>query len=82
MVRFPASEARKQFAGILTRVSARGERVILHRHGQDVAAMVPVEDLELLEALEDRLDIEAARTALEEPGPRVSLAELKAELGL
>jgi prevent-host-death family protein len=82
MHRFPASEARKQLAGILNRVSVGGERVVLHRHGQDVAAVVPVQDLELLEALEDRLDLETAREALEEPGPRVSLAELKAELGL
>jgi len=54
----------------------------LHRHGKDVAAIVPVEDLELLQQLEDRMDLETARKALSEKSPRVSWKKLKAELGL
>jgi len=41
---------------------------VLERHGKAVAALVSVEDLELLEDLEDRLDLEAVRAAREEPG--------------
>lgn len=61
-----ASAVRQQFAGALNRVAFRRDRILLERHGRVVAAMVPVEDLELLELLEERLDIEAARAALAE----------------
>ena len=37
----------------------------MDRNGKDVAVLISVEDLELLELLEDRMDIEAARRALE-----------------
>ena len=57
-------------------------RVVVERRGKGVAAVIPVEDLELLEALEDRYDVEAARAALAEKGRNVSWKKLKAELGL
>jgi prevent-host-death family protein len=78
--RFAASEAREKFATILNEVAFGGERVLLHRHGKDVAAVVPIEDLQLLEALEDRMDLETARKALAEKGPRVKWEQLKKEL--
>jgi prevent-host-death family protein len=78
--RIAASEAREKFATILNEVAFGGERVLLHRHGKDVAAVVPVEDLELLEALEDKMDLETARRALAEKGPRVKWEQLKKEL--
>ncbi len=40
--------------------------MIVRRRGQDVAAIVPLEDLRRLEELEDRADAEAAREALAE----------------
>jgi len=82
MTRLPATKAREQFADIINRVTYRGERVVLERRGKGVAALVPVGDLELLEALEDRLDLEAARVALAEKGPNIPWAKLKRELGL
>ena len=82
MERVPASKAREQLADILNRVSVRGDRVVLHRHGKDVAALVPVEDLRLLQALEDRLDVEAVREALAESDERLPWKEVKASLGL
>jgi len=57
------------------------DRVVLERRGKPLAALVPVEDLELLEELEDRLDLEAAKKALKAPG-RVPWEKLKKELGL
>lgn len=44
------------------------ERVILTSHGKELAAIVPVEDIKLLEELEeeDRRDIEAAQSAEKE----------------
>jgi len=45
--------------------------------------MVSVEDLEVLEALEDRLDIEAADRAMaEDDGTRISAEDVEQELGL
>ncbi len=82
MTRLPATKAREQFADVINRVTYRGERVVLERHGKRVAALVPVQDLELLEALENRLDLEAARAALAEKGPSIPWSKLKAELGI
>ena len=81
MTRLSASAVREEFSETLNRVAYRGERIVLERRGKDVAALVPVEDLELLEQLEDRMDLEAARKALKEQGS-ISLDELKAELGI
>jgi prevent-host-death family protein len=80
--RLPTSKAREQFANILNEVAYKGERVLLHRHGKDVAAVISAEDLALLEALEDRMDIEAVREALTEGGPNIPWSQLKAETGL
>ena len=82
MTRIPASEARLQFAEVVNKVAFGGERILLHRHGKDVAAIVPVEDLQLLESLEERMDLEAARAALKEKAPRIPWNRLKEQLGL
>jgi len=63
-----ASTTRQNFADILNRAAYGGERIIVHRRKKPVAAVVPIEDLELLEKLEDEIDIAAARKALKEPG--------------
>jgi hypothetical protein len=36
------------------------------RHGQEIVAIIPIEDLDLLEELEDRLDVLDALEAIEE----------------
>ncbi|MEW5985836.1 MAG: type II toxin-antitoxin system Phd/YefM family antitoxin [Chloroflexota bacterium] len=38
-----AFEARRQFGRILERVVVRGDKVIVERHGEPVAALVPIE---------------------------------------
>jgi len=43
--------------------------------------VISVDDLELLEALENRVDLAAAKKALKEPGRR-SWQKVKADLGL
>jgi prevent-host-death family protein len=80
--RIPATEAREKLADILNTVAFRGERVLLDRHGKSVAAIVSVEDLALLERLEDEMDLDAARKAIADKGPRISWKDLKAELGI
>ena len=82
MVRIAASEAREDFAETINRVVYRGERVVLHRRGKNLAAIVPIADLELLEAIEDSIDVEAARKALKQRGRNIPLKKIKAQLGL
>lgn len=57
---------------------------MLPRAGEDLVAAVPLEDLALDEAPENRADLEKARGALREAREKgtVSLADLKTELGL
>jgi prevent-host-death family protein len=74
------STARTEFADILNRAAYAGERVILHRHKKPVAAVVPIEDLEILEQIEDRADLDDVRKRLKEP--TIPWAKIKKELGL
>jgi prevent-host-death family protein len=63
-----ASAARQNFSDILNRAAYGRERVLIHRGKKAVAAVVPIEDLDLLERLEDEFDVKAALEALKEPG--------------
>ena len=81
MSKMAATALRSNVADTLNRVAYQGERIELERHGKAVAALVSIEDLELLEALENRIDLAAARRALKEPGQR-SWNKVKADLGL
>ena len=78
------SEAREAFSTTVNRVAFGGERVVLTRHGKRVAAVVPIEDLELLERLEDAIDVEEARRVLADGAEAdwVDWDELKMQLGL
>ena len=79
-----AAVARDNLAEIINRAAFGKERVVLSRHGKAVAAVVPLEDLEMLEALEDAADLKAAREAWAEQGdqPPRSYDEVRRELGL
>ncbi|MBI4480533.1 MAG: type II toxin-antitoxin system Phd/YefM family antitoxin [Acidobacteria bacterium] len=84
MTRISASKARSDLAEVLNRVAYKGERVLLHRRGKNVAAVVPIEDFALLEKLEDRIDLEDARAALAEVRKKGTIPweKIKSELGL
>jgi prevent-host-death family protein len=82
MLRIKASDARQDFAELLNRVAYSGERIVLHRRGKNVAALVSLEDLELLKAIEDRLDNQAAEAAHAEGGEPVPWEKVKADLGI
>jgi prevent-host-death family protein len=77
-------QARNRLAEIINRVAYAKERVILTRRGEELVAVVPVEDVRLLEDLEDRLDLEDARAALAETEATGTTAweKIKADLGL
>jgi prevent-host-death family protein len=61
-----ATKARDEFADTINRAAYGKERVILTRRGRELAAVVPIEDVRLLEELEGRLDIQEARATLAE----------------
>jgi prevent-host-death family protein len=75
------SALRQELADALNRVEYAGERIVLEKHGKEVAALVPMEDLALLNELEDSFDLDAARKALAE-SESVSWDEVKTQLGL
>ncbi len=81
-MKLPTSQARSGFSEIVNDVAFRGVRVVLQRHGKDVAAIVPIADFELLEDMEDRIDLDLARKALREKDSPISFGKLKRELGL
>jgi prevent-host-death family protein len=86
MERLSVVELRQSLADCLNRAEYRGERIIIHRREKDAAAIVPIEDLRLLERLvreeEDRIDDAAAQAAAEEPGDPVPLDAVRRKLGL
>lgn len=57
------TKTRNPLSDILDRVARDGDRVVLHRHGKGVAAMVSMEDLALLERAEDEYWATEARKA-------------------
>jgi prevent-host-death family protein len=87
MTRLSASQARQEFPEMLNRAAYGKERTIVSRRGKDLAAVIPVEDLQLLERLAreemDRLDVQAARAAMAEARTKgsISLARAKKRLG-
>ena len=70
------------------RAAANEERLVVRAGGEELAAIIPMEDFRLLLRLEeeelDRIDVEEARKALADPEnqTRIPLAQFRAELGL
>ncbi|HKA32068.1 MAG TPA: type II toxin-antitoxin system Phd/YefM family antitoxin [Candidatus Binatia bacterium] len=84
MAQVSTAAARKQISEVINRAAFGKERMILTRRGKEVAAVVPIEDVKVLEALEDRMDLEEARASLARAKGRraISWTKLKKELGL
>ncbi len=80
------SEARRDFADLVNRVSHGGQRIVLTKNSRRAAAIVSAEDLDLLESLEDAIDVREARKALrrmKERGEKpIPWDQVKKELGL
>jgi prevent-host-death family protein len=84
MTALAMTKAREEFAETVNRVAYTKERILVEKHGKALVAVVPIEDLELLQALEDRIDLAEARAVLAEAKVKgtKSLKTLKEELGL
>lgn len=81
MLYLSAGEARRNFADSLNRVAFGGERIVLTRRGKTVAAIVPIDDLHILEQLEDKIDVEDAKKATIE-NESVTWEQVKEEAGI
>ncbi len=82
MVKIQVSEIRDNLAEFLNRTAYGNERLVIERRGKAVAALVSMDDMELLLKLEAEVDLADARKALaeaEEEGT-VSWKSLKQEL--
>jgi prevent-host-death family protein len=86
--RVNVSRARNEFPELVNRAAYGKERTIVSKRGKDLAAVIPIEDLRLLERLAqeemDRQDIADARAALKEAKRKgtLSVEEARKRLGL
>ena len=81
---FHPAKHEKDLLDTINRVAFGNERVVLRRRGKEIAAVVPIADLRLLEELENRIDLVDARAALagtKKKGAK-SLDVILKELGL
>ncbi|MES2273608.1 MAG: type II toxin-antitoxin system Phd/YefM family antitoxin [Chlamydiota bacterium] len=81
---FSFSEARSHLAEIANEVAYAGKRIVVTRKGRKLIAIISIEDLEALEAIEDRIDLDYARKALAdaEKSGTVSWESIKQKLDL
>lgn len=81
MTSYALGAARSNFAEIINKVTYGGERITITKYGKKAVAIVPVDDLYLLEAIETQIDIKEALEALKEPGS-ISWEQVKKDLNL
>ncbi len=81
-------EAKRALTSILNKVAYGKTPIVFESRGKDLAALIPMEQLYLLERviekLEDQFDLEEAEKVLfdSESNERISWSALKDELGL
>jgi prevent-host-death family protein len=75
------TKARQDFTNIANRVMYGDERICIEKNNKPIVAVVPIEDVEILEALEDKIDVEAAKAALKK-GKFITLKTLAKQLGI
>jgi prevent-host-death family protein len=81
MTKVSMTQARRDFTDIAQRVMYGDERICVQKNNKPAVAVVPVSDIEFLEALEDKIDLEEALKALKKPG-FIRLKDLKKKLGI
>ena len=74
-------EARATFATVVNQAAFGKERFVVTRNGKRAVAIVPVEDLDTIEMIEDKIDLAEARKRLARPGKMITLAELEKRFG-
>lgn len=76
-------DAKEEFSELVNRVSHNKERIILTRRGKEVAAIIPLEDLYLIQESQSKNDFKEAVDALQEARNlgTITLSYLKEEIG-
>jgi len=64
-----AVKVRDNFSEVVARAAYGKERIYITKNGKNLAALIPVEDMTLLEELEDRLDAAEADRILDKTKP-------------
>lgn len=79
----PTIDAKEEFTEIINRVAHHKERIVLTRRGKEIAAIIPLEDLFLLQSAENQHDLNQAMEALKEARAKgtFSLNDLQKEMG-
>jgi len=77
-------DAKEQFAELINRVAHNKERVVLTRRGNEIAVIIPIDDLKLLMESQDKHDLHEAIDSLKEArnNPPITLEQLKEEVGI
>ena len=66
MKQVSTAETRKHMAELLNRAAYGGERFVVTRHGKELAAIVPLAEVDLLDKLRSLLDQKEFEQAVEE----------------
>jgi len=81
MLSITITDLRTKIRKLADMVAFKGERIRVERNGETAFVLVSEEDAALLEALEDKRDLKAAKKALKDRYS-ISLDELEKDLGL
>ncbi|MBI1882757.1 MAG: type II toxin-antitoxin system Phd/YefM family antitoxin [Chlamydiae bacterium] len=73
---------RGHFSDTLNKVFYQGERIIVKRRGKNVAAFIPMSDLDVLRQMENEIDLRIAKAELKKSKQFVSYKSVRKELGL
>ena len=84
MLKTSISDARKNLSEIVNKVCYSGERAVIGKHNKECAAIVTMQDLELIEHIEQMIELHNIREGLAEAeaGETVDFLEMMKELGI
>ena len=76
------TEARLNFSEMINQVAYGKVRTVLNRRGKGLVALIPIEDLRHLEMLENKIDLEDAKSILKRGKRGRSWKAIKEEAGI
>lgn len=82
MISISTIDAKEEFSELINRVHHNKDRIVLTRRGKEVAAIVPIEDLLVLDASQNKSDLQEAVEALKEARHQgsITIDKLKDEI--
>ena len=82
MKKLKITEARDNISDVGKRVAYSGERFTVCSYNKEIFAIVSMDDLRALEAMENQSDLIAAKEALAESGERIPYTQIRRPAGL